>query len=210
MEKNGGYEKINKDLLAAIREIDLAGTAKDLELSYNEHGLVEIEFLGRNYFIGSGTIQSVDGLEPGLHHGSVIAGYLLKKGCGKPAGSYVPLNRMTGMVAGRNSYNKDIVEKQLLAAVDQNSTGLLNAILGFGGQAGGEVSDDGRSWIIELLPNIPVQLIFYEADEEFPTDIRLLFDITATNYLEFEFLAVLSYIFLEALLVRAISPTDFD
>jgi hypothetical protein len=49
-----------------------------------------------------------------------------------------------------------------------------------------------------------VQFIVYAGDDEFPTDVRLLFDITATNFLEFEFLAVLAFIFVEALLVKAV------
>jgi hypothetical protein len=60
----------------------------------------------------------------------------------------------------------------------------------------------GKSWIIQLLPKIPVQLVFYRGDEEFPAAARLLIDQAAVNFLEFEFLAVLATIFVEQLIAE--------
>jgi len=45
-----------------------------------------------------------------------------------------------------------------------------------------------------------VQLIYYKGDEDFSSEVRLLFDITATNFLKFEFLAVLATIFVDTIL----------
>jgi hypothetical protein len=43
------------------------------------------------------------------------------------------------------------------------------------------VGSGGKSWIIQLLPQIPVQLVFYMGDEEFPSAARLLIDQAAVN-----------------------------
>ena len=74
------------------------------------------------------------------------------------------------------------------------------AIVKSGGRPGGEVGSGGKSWIIQLLPKIPVQLVFYMGDEGFPSAARLLIDQAAVDFLEFEFLAVLATIFVEQLI----------
>ena len=68
------------------------------------------------------------------------------------------------------------------------------------GKTGGEVGSGGKSWIIQLLPRIPVQLVFYMGDAEFSSADRLLIDQATVNFLEFEFLAVLATIFVEQLI----------
>jgi len=68
-----------------------------------------------------------------------------------------------------------------------------------GGWPGGEAGLGGVSLIFELLPKIPVQLVFYDRDDEFPARTRLLCDLNATEFLEFEFIAVLVTIFVQEL-----------
>ena len=55
------------------------------------------------------------------------------------------------------------------------------------------------SLIIDLLPHIPLQLIFYDRDDEFPARATLLFDINATQLIDFEVLAVLVTVFVQYL-----------
>jgi hypothetical protein len=75
-----------------------------------------------------------------------------------------------------------------------------------GGWPGGKSGLGGVSLILELLPKIPVQLIFYDRDAEFPARTRLLRDLNATEFLEFEFIAVLVTVFVEEL--KAYSKQD--
>jgi len=46
---------------------------------------------------------------------------------------------------------------------------------------------------------MPMQIIFYEGDEDFPPEIRLLFDINSINFLEFEHIAFLTSVFIDKL-----------
>lgn len=200
MGKHGGYDEINRDLLAALKDINLDDAANVLDLECHLSGHIAVNFLGTIYRIGPGTIQRVDGQEVGLHHGSVLAGYILQQGCGEPAGMFVPLDRLTGMVGGRTSDSGNMFEVRLAKAADTSFARFQNALRKFGGTTGGEVGEGGQSWIVYLLPKIPVQLIVYEGDDEFPVTARLLFDVSATNFLEFEFLAVLASVFVEEVL----------
>jgi hypothetical protein len=58
--------------------------------------------------------------------------------------------------------------------------------------------DVAAAW--DVLPRVPLLLIFNEKDEEFPASARILFDITASNYLPTEDLSVLAEIAVSRLL----------
>jgi hypothetical protein len=46
-------------------------------------------------------------------------------------------------------------------------------------------------WAYLLLPKMPVEIYFYEADDEFPCEVKVMYDSTALCFVPFETLAVL-------------------
>ena len=50
------------------------------------------------------------------------------------------------------------------------------------------------AWRFMALPKLPLELRFYDADEEFPAEAKVLFDLTAPNFLDLECLAALAHI----------------
>lgn len=58
--------------------------------------------------------------------------------------------------------------------------------------------DVAAAW--EVLPCVPLLIMFNEKDDEFPASARILFDITAPNYLPTEDLSVLAEIAVQRLL----------
>ncbi len=208
MGKIGGYENIHRDLLDELKVVNLAQAAKILDLSYNPVGQVEIVFMGTNYLIENSGIHRQDGKASATAHESILAGYILNQGRGEPSGKFVSFDSITGMVPARSSYTSTSLEARLAKYAEMYPTRFHQVIVKSGGRAGGEVGNGGQSWIIQLLPKIPVQLIFYIGDEEFPSDARLLIDQSAVNFLEFEFLAVLATIFVEQLIEEI--PTSIN
>jgi len=55
------------------------------------------------------------------------------------------------------------------------------------------------SLIFDLLPHVPLQRIFYDWDDEFPARATLLYDLNATQMIDFEVLAVLVTVFVQSL-----------
>jgi hypothetical protein len=55
------------------------------------------------------------------------------------------------------------------------------------------------TWRYSLLPKIPIKIIYYVGDEEYPTKLQLLYDKTAILFYKIEPLAVLNGCFVEAL-----------
>jgi hypothetical protein len=68
-----------------------------------------------------------------------------------------------------------------------------------GGRQGGEAGMGAVSLIFDLLPHMPLQLIFYDRDDEFPARATLLYDRNATQLIDFEVLAVVVTLFVVAL-----------
>ncbi len=60
--------------------------------------------------------------------------------------------------------------------------------------------DVSMAW--EVLPRVPLLVIFNEADEEFPASARVLFDVSASAYLPTEVLSTLAEMAVERLLTE--------
>lgn len=202
MEQTGGYKKIYEDLLEELKSINLSEAAGILNLTYNQAGFVEIPFLGRTYQLGPDGVFLREGPKAPTAHGSVLAGYVITSGRGEPAGKFVPMGKLTEMVPTRSGYVNNSLEARLARYADKDQIRFQQAVEKLNGREEGEAGSGGKSWIIDLLPKIPMQLIFYMGDDEFPAEAKLLFDITAVNFLEFEFLAVLTTIFVEEVIAQ--------
>ena len=71
---------------------------------------------------------------------------------------------------------------------------------------GGREGESGvgkHLWGFNVLPKIPLRIVFYEADEEFPASIQIMLDRTALRFLEFECLAFMVGLFVRALIKTA-------
>ena len=58
-------------------------------------------------------------------------------------------------------------------------------------------------WRFKVLPKIPLQIVFYEADDDFPAEIQIMLDQTALQFMEFECLA-----FMVGCVARALIKTS--
>jgi len=83
-----------------------------------------------------------------------------------------------------------------------NSPGLFQEIgTGVGGESAG-IGD--ASFVLRILPLVPVQYVLWAGDDEFPPSIQLLFDASVDHYLSLEDIVVLGQITSGRLLQRAI------
>jgi hypothetical protein len=60
---------------------------------------------------------------------------------------------------------------------------------------GMEYEEGNRSrkytWSCRILPKVPIEIIFYEGDDEFPSKMQILYDKNAIKIYNFEQLSVL-------------------
>jgi len=128
---------------------------------------------------------------------SYLKAYVISQGSGDPENIfYLPYHflpnyflpnrsRKSVFAGGDLAFSKAICEME-------NSFERISKAMGIlGAEYKGEVRKGEHSWKFYVLPKIPVQVIYYEADDEFPCDIKVKFDGGAGRFFDFETLAFL-------------------
>lgn len=194
-KKISGYEQIYIDLAATLKDFDLTGNAPHLGLTVADDGGVLVDFFNRVYRVDSAGVRPLDGGPAGVNHLSLIAHYAMSPDRGEPSGDFMPLGRMTGMVEGRSDYERSTVNTSLTRKFRGVQAALAAAAEAVGGRPGERDQSGGWPWLFRPFPKVPLKLVFYEADEEFEADHRLMFDSRATDFMEFEALGFLTGVF---------------
>jgi len=186
-----GYDQIYLGLIPKLQGCDLQDSAARLGLVYNSNHSVSVHFLNRDYLITMDGAEPFDDKPVNVNTRSVLLYYILSMGSGEPKYSYIPLTRLTGTIDGHTKPTNGIMNSPLIRRFGSDFHSLNNGIIALGGTYEGLSSNGSHSWLISPLPKLPMKLVFYEADDEFPADIQIMFDETATRFMEFECLAFL-------------------
>jgi hypothetical protein len=197
---SGGYDSIYHELISRLSEIDFQESAARLGLEYVDGG-VRVSFLKREYRVTSDGVEPLDGQPVNVNNLSVLAHYLLSKGQGEPENSYIPFESIPRMIGGLSAQSR-LMNKPLERYFGNGYRKFREAAAKLGGIEE-EPQASKHAWRFDILPKIPLQLVFYEADEDFPTEIQILLDITAIQFLEFECLAFMVGCFVRALIKTA-------
>lgn len=198
---SNGYDQIYESLVPKLSKCDFSEAGKRLGLSLLQNGALSVNFLGREYEISSCGVKLVDGKSVNVNNRSVLAYYVLSRGINEPAFSYVPLSYFIGTGVTFSSNVKWLTDP-LGKTFNGDYVTFNITMCKLGGIFSGRLKSGGYSWLLKILPKIPLQIIYYEGDNEFPCEIQIFFDKNASSFMEFECLA-----FLEGCLVRAMIMT---
>lgn len=188
--------------MKALAAADLATQAPRLGLTLDQSGRVPVTFLGRDYLVSGDDIVPVDGRPAGLDHQSVIAHYLMSSGKGELTGDFVPIGRLTGIAASSGSPSDHLIEP-LTKEFGYRYDLFKSAALKIGGQHEGQAPSGAEAWLFRPLPKLPVKVSFFEADDEFPAEVRVLFDTSARNLVAYECLELMEIVLVIELLSAA-------
>ncbi len=197
---SSGYEQIYESLIPKLSECDFLEVAERLGLSPQPDGALSVNFLGREYEISSRGVNPRDGKPVNVNNRSVLAYYTLSKGVGEPSFSYVPISNLAGTIIF--STNIKWMTDPLGKTFSGDYVTFSETMCRLGGVFNGKLKSDGYSWFLKALPKIPLQIVYYDGDDEFPCEVQIWFDKNASRFMEFECLA-----FLQGCLVRALSMT---
>ncbi|WP_186842205.1 DUF3786 domain-containing protein [Acetobacterium fimetarium] len=196
------YDVIYEALLPKLAKCNLAESAARFDLNIDSNGQITINFLKRDYRITNTGVIPIDGKPVNINNRSILIHYVLSQGTGDPVYSFKPLSRMTTMFTSGETGKASMMDAPLIEAFGNDVNKLTEAVVKLGGKPELCKEPYSRCWLLEVLPKIPVKIIYREADEDFPVEIQTQFDESAPEFLEFECLA-----FLCGCLVRALIKT---
>lgn len=198
---SSGYEQIYEGLIPQLSKCDFFKAAERLGLSLQPDGALSVRFLGREYEISSCGVKPTDGKPVNVNNRSVLAYYTLSPGMGEPEFSYVPISYHAGpgMIFGNIKWMTDPLGK----AFSENYEAFSKAMDKLGGVFNGKMKSGSYLWLLNVLPKIPLQIIYQDGDDEFPCQVQILFDKNASLFLEFECLAFLQGCFVRAIIMTA-------
>jgi hypothetical protein len=195
----GGHRWIYEDLLRRLADADIGTSAQHLGLVMNDAEEVNVPFLDAIYLISKRRVRRTDGKRTSYTTGSALIHYILKGSRSRPNGQFVTLSEIAGPLFKQGSFSHSALEQPIIKRFHGRVLELLSAAAALGGYQGGEAGLGGVSLMFDLLPHIPLQLIFYDRDEEFPARATLLFSLNAAELIDFEVLAVLVTVFVQSL-----------
>lgn len=191
-----GYIQTYEWVVSLLKERDFAESAARLNLKLAFADVIEVDFLTRHYLIKKDGIEQksesvewrpcAEGYDYNLK--SVLGYYVLSDATCNPVGDFCPLQSFShGIFRGEDVAKRD----PLATAFGQDYDLFRDAAKLAGMEFESEKSAGQYIWRYNLLPKIPVKLVYYEGDDEFPTKIQVLYDKTAIEFFKFEPLAVL-------------------
>ena len=195
----GGHRWIYENLIEQLRNTDIATSAKHLDLTLNDAGEAKIPFLGATFLISNEGVRRLDGKGVNDAIGSILIHYILKGSSSRAAGNFINFAELAGPLFKQSSYSSSALERPIIKRFQGRVPELFEVAALYSGHKGGEAGLGSVSLIFDLLPHILLQLIFYDRDDEFPARATLLFDSNSTQFIDFEVLAVLVTIFVQAL-----------
>ena len=183
-----GYESIYLGLLPRLAECDFEECAARLAMPRPLDGAITLRFLGRDYRISREGIAPLDNKPGNVNNLSVIAYYALSQGAGDVGSEFAPMFTATG---SHQVKVDNLMADPLVREFGADVGSFERAATRVGGIR--ESSADGKYvWLFRALPKVPIRIVLYEEDEEFPAEAQILFERTAKRFMEFECLAFLA------------------
>jgi hypothetical protein len=180
-------ESLLAELRKQVAALDLAGIAPGLGAGLAD-GALSIRCLGREFLVAAdGTISSAGALAPWMQ--ILLLHYVRTQGSAGLSGTWVAFTDLKGALVKATSFAREC-EEPLRALFDRDAAAAERAL-----ERLGAVREPGtpapRSWRLFALPRVPVLLLHWPRDEEFPSQLKVLFDATADRYLDVESLTFL-------------------
>ena len=157
----------------------------------NADGIV-VPFLNRTYLIQLPDYHFIDMAadpkEVPIQEQVLILHYLQAGGQPSPTGNWIAYREIQGASFYFSAFVKRAIDP-LKKTFGANVQGLVRAAERLGGHA---IPAGDAGFEFRVLPRIPIQLILWEGDEEFPAEANILFDDTIGDMLSPEDVAWLA------------------
>jgi hypothetical protein len=194
-----GYEQTYDTIAPRLAGCDFSDAARRLGFTLASNDTLSIAFLGRTYEVTHQGIRPADGREVNVNILSVLVYYTISKGSCEPGRDFHLMHNFTHGLVTSNNPDSDWMIEPLRKEFGEDHQKFHEAALELGMEYVGSRVDGEHTWYYPLLPKIPVKVVYYEADDEFSCEVRIFYDKTVLQFIDFEPLAVLNGCFVGAL-----------
>jgi hypothetical protein len=198
-----GYEKTYEAIMPRLRDLDFPYAALRLGFDLIDKYRMSIDFLGRKYELDREGARPVDGEKVNVNFLSVLVYYALSKGNTEPLYDFALLNSFSGGLFSGGGRGSGWMVEPIRKACGGDYEKFRRAVRNLGMIYEGSRVTAEHTWQYQLLPKIPVLIKYFEADDEFPWDVKIYYDKTVPEYLDFEPLAVLNGCLVDAVAAAA-------
>jgi len=189
-QKSDVFKKTYKQYLSEITEKNLSSRQKILGITAEDEE-IRIPFFGKSYRVSSAGIMNPSGKTPRFDICVILCKYLLLCPDAVPKGEDWISYRDSRDAGPLTKYFSDNVEN----AIARRFSGKPGALAEKCEQRGGKPPDIELSYDLamqfDMLPRVPLLLLFNDADEDFPAQCSVLFRKNGDKYLDPECLAML-------------------
>jgi hypothetical protein len=201
----------SKTQLENLSKADIPSQAQAMGFPLDETSTkAKARFLGRDYLIDQSGVKAEDGKFVTVDTISVLSHYLCSKGRGEISNDYLPIGRLTGIASGASAGTSpsDQLSKPLADKFGADYEAFKKAALDAGLKHIGLSQAGAQSFILEDLQKVPIKIDFFEADEEFDSEIKFLYNAAANQFVSYECLELITMCTVVDLLLRAGLITD--
>jgi len=193
------FEETAINYLRDIKSLNFQGISEKLGLRPHKNKYM-IHFLNRNYIITDNGFQTVSNENAPYDVLIVLCRYLLlcpeKKPLDKELSSFRDLKDSGPLTV----YFSHDVEMKIANHFAGKKDQLIKACKALGGYESGVFTGYDFGARFDVLPKIPMVLLFNDRDNEFDATVKLLFEKRAAAYLDAECLAILGNILYRSLI----------
>lgn len=180
-------EELIAKLSEEVRTLRLADIAEGIGAAMDGDALV-LNCMGRRFTISpDGDISTHGPVTPWIK--ILILHYIRMQGKGGLAGKWTSFSELRGGMMKAHSFERDC-EEPFRDLCDRNPGAVAGALRHMGAEPGKGFPTE-HAWRISLLPKVPVAILYWPRDEEFPSNAKILFDSTADKFLDVETLIFL-------------------
>lgn len=211
-QQDNGVGRKRDNLAIALRflqekvaPVDFAAAAVGLGARYGEEG--ERPYLTFRYFCRPVRVYKDDitygqGYEPNPWDAILLYNYVSSGGHRPPCGRWVKFPELPNSVSKTKTLLR--LQRQLAEAVTGKVAAFARCARELGGSPTLVTQDATLQFIFQLLPNLPILLVFYEAEpeEHFAAEAHFLFDAQVMDYLDLESLLFLVERLIDQIMAR--------
>ena len=187
------YEEVSQELEKKAVMVDFKGTAELIGGMYEAvdgKEAIIVKMISTVYELRKEGLFQDNAPCGDLWAKIIICDYVRRNGRSPLTGELLPLGIFPHSASLVTAFQSS-AEKQIATGFKRDLKGLKQRCVALGGrETEGKVKADYVS-CFDLLPHVPLYLSFWVADEEFDAECKLLFDRSAAEHINIEYLAYL-------------------